>query len=264
VRCLLLVELCLTTLSLGNPKRVQKSYNREKNCLVEITDIKVPSYKPRGYGHSIQYASENTRILIARAQIYTRPPNSDPSEGILHQADQEESALETEDQHCDVRRLLDEEDEEDDVLGEQEEAEPPAFEQEENEPHILQDAPGTSTDFLADVLPPDLNAPTLPSRCLSDALHAMLRINPKAGHSMKPIFLARVRDTMFVPDEDDKARVLDFLSAEAEPLDWNTAMQVRADWVLKRVRRQVPAPAILYESLKKLFKCVRCSHRDID
>jgi hypothetical protein len=104
--------------------------------------------------------------------------------------------------------------------------------------------------------------PSLPTRIVTDALHAMMRITPAASHPLKPIFMSRFRDTLFTPDLGDKTAVLAFLGQASEPLDWDQAMKRRSDWILKRVRRYIGPAAELHQALKTLFEYVSRMLRD--
>ncbi|KAH8109627.1 hypothetical protein DFH11DRAFT_1474484, partial [Phellopilus nigrolimitatus] len=102
----------------------------------------------------------------------------------------------------------------------------------------------------------------IPSRILADAFHIMDRITrhiPRT-HTLRKSFSIAYSDTLFVPDKEDKARVIAVL--RAGNLTWDSVKRERPDWLWERVRRYIPQKDILFKLLKELFDCwgnVKCS-----
>jgi hypothetical protein len=70
-------------------------------------------------------------------------------------------------------------------------------------------------------------------------------------HGLRDEFRSRFRDTLFVCDPEDKAKVEDYLSSRGKSFE--DMMNQKPDWVKRRVRRVVPPKEALYPDVKCLF-----------
>ncbi|KAG2211306.1 hypothetical protein INT45_003588, partial [Circinella minor] len=98
------------------------------------------------------------------------------------------------------------------------------------------------------------------SRILKDAFHLMDLIKVSRKHGLSKVFSRAFRDALFVVDEDDKNKVKNVL--EKQGTTWEKKLSENPDWVLRRVRRVIPPPSILYPVVKDLFKTygpLRCA-----
>lgn len=65
-------------------------------------------------------------------------------------------------------------------------------------------------------------------------------------------FVRRFRDILFVLDLNDKALVEQHLK-KVKNTTWEDMMLKKSEWLLKRVRRYIPPPNVLYPRVKELF-----------
>lgn len=92
----------------------------------------------------------------------------------------------------------------------------------------------------------------VPSRILKDAFHVMQMVKVSLKHGMAKEFSRRFRDAIFVVDPEDKKRLEEYFASNGT--DWNTQMVKNPDFILERVRRYIPQPKELYESVNFLFQ----------
>jgi len=92
----------------------------------------------------------------------------------------------------------------------------------------------------------------LPTRVLKDIFHLMDMVKVSKRHSASKEFSWRFRDAIFVCDEEDRQRVEAFLTSKGDT--WENKMRSNPSWVLHRVRRLVPPPAVLHQIVKDLFE----------
>ncbi|CAO3622156.1 unnamed protein product [Mucor hiemalis] len=116
------------------------------------------------------------------------------------------------------------------------------------------------TSDLASTATGSDNEGQIPSRILKDAFHVTQMIRVSLKHGMAKEFSRRFRDAMFVVDLQDKSSVTQYL--ELIGADWEGYTVKTPDFILERVRRYIPPPSELYESVSLLFsyygplKCV--------
>src|ERR1700694_1082450 len=89
------------------------------------------------------------------------------------------------------------------------------------------------------------NASSTPvaTRVLKDIFHLMNMIDIPKDHGLKKEFSRRLRDALFVPDRDDRARVEAFLATQGTT--WEEKFEVDPAWILRRTKRTVPPPDVL-------------------
>jgi hypothetical protein len=93
--------------------------------------------------------------------------------------------------------------------------------------------------------------PTVSSRVLKDIFHLMDLIKITSRHGLKREFSSRLRDALFVMDAMDVERVKRVLDRQG--ISFAKKLQTNPAWILRRVRRVVPPPQVLYPVIKNLF-----------
>lgn len=91
------------------------------------------------------------------------------------------------------------------------------------------------------------------SRVLKDPFHVFNMFYLAAGHGLRNDFCGQLRDAMFIPNPEDKARIVDWASHRSPPLSWEYLLLSKPAWVLSRVRQTIPPPEQLYDLVKKVF-----------
>ncbi|CAO3629067.1 unnamed protein product [Mucor hiemalis] len=93
----------------------------------------------------------------------------------------------------------------------------------------------------------------IPSRILKDAFHVMQMMKVSLKHGMVKEFARRLRDAIFVViHQVHKKKVEDHLKNIGA--DWDSYLVEKPDYVLERVRRNIPPPQELYESASFVFE----------
>lgn len=111
-----------------------------------------------------------------------------------------------------------------------------------------QDWSTTIENYLANLGVPQV----VRSRVLSDPYHIMAMIKIPATHGLRCAFARALRDAMFVIDMDDRREVERVLSSKGTTFD--EMLLKHPDWVLRRVRRTIPASEILLPRVEAVLK----------
>lgn len=114
---------------------------------------------------------------------------------------------------------------------------------------IMESAERTAGDDVENEVGAD-NA--IPSRILKDAFHVMQMMKVSLKHGMAKEFARRLRDAIFVIDQEDKKKVEDHLKNIGA--DWDSYLVEKPDYLLERVRRYIPPPQELYKSVSFVFE----------
>lgn len=83
-------------------------------------------------------------------------------------------------------------------------------------------------------------------------------------HGLSREYSRRLRDAIFIVDEDDKCRVVQYLSTKG--ITWEEQLVRKPSWVLRRVKRVVPPPEELYGTVQRLFAAygnLKCAKTDL-
>ncbi|KAG2224491.1 hypothetical protein INT45_010557, partial [Circinella minor] len=105
------------------------------------------------------------------------------------------------------------------------------------------------------------HAEPIRSRIIKDVFHLMDQIKVPRRHGLANDFSRRLRDALFVVDEDDKKKVEAVLLKQGTT--WNEKLIKNPRWLFRRVKRTIPPPEKLYPKVKQLFeiygplKCAR-------
>lgn len=92
-----------------------------------------------------------------------------------------------------------------------------------------------------------------PTRVLKDIFHLIEMIPISLKHGLAKEFKRRLRDALFIVDEDDKKLVQERYIIKRKGETWERLLLHRPKWLLRRVRRYVPSPDELYSIVKQLF-----------
>ncbi|KAF8174492.1 hypothetical protein K438DRAFT_1522445, partial [Mycena galopus ATCC 62051] len=90
------------------------------------------------------------------------------------------------------------------------------------------------------------------SRVIMDIWHAMARVKVSKEHGLRRLFGIALRDAIFIPDEQDKARIEAYL--KTQNLSWDHQLRFNARWFWRRCKRTVPPPDKLYEAVNEVYK----------
>lgn len=75
-----------------------------------------------------------------------------------------------------------------------------------------------------------------------------------AAHGLLQEFAIALRDAIFIPDQQDKARIIAWANTCTPPLSWNDLLFRRTEWLWRRCKRIIPPPEELYPLVSKVFK----------
>jgi hypothetical protein len=86
---------------------------------------------------------------------------------------------------------------------------------------------------------------------MKDIWHLMDMVKVSSRHGLAREYSMRLRDAIFIVDEDDKRGVLQYLARKR--ISWEDQLARKPKWILRRVRRVVPPPEELYQSVENVF-----------
>lgn len=92
------------------------------------------------------------------------------------------------------------------------------------------------------------------TRVLKDIFHLMEMLPISLKHGMSKEFKRRFRDALFIIDKNDIKQVEEKYLSKNNDITWDDLMLNKPKWVLRRVRRYVPAPDKLYPVVNELFE----------
>ncbi|KAK1227239.1 hypothetical protein PQX77_009768, partial [Marasmius sp. AFHP31] len=92
------------------------------------------------------------------------------------------------------------------------------------------------------------------SRVLKDAFHVFDLFYIPVNHGLRVDFAWSMRDAVFIPDPQDKARIIAWGKRQSPPQSWESLVFRRARWVWKRCKRYIPPPEDLYERVEKVLR----------
>jgi hypothetical protein len=90
------------------------------------------------------------------------------------------------------------------------------------------------------------------SRVLLDAYHAMAQIKVPKNHGFTHPFACALRDAIFIPDEEDRARIASYLTSIDS--SWDEVLRFNPQWLWKRCKRIIPPPELLYPPVHEVYK----------
>ncbi|KAJ3090658.1 hypothetical protein HDU96_003359, partial [Phlyctochytrium bullatum] len=89
-------------------------------------------------------------------------------------------------------------------------------------------------------------------RVLCDPWHAMKKLTISKKHSLFKEFCRSFSQSMFIVSEEDKKAVVEYLASKMN-MTFDEKFRTNPAWVLKRLRRWIPPPHVLYVRLQELF-----------
>ncbi|KAJ7586237.1 hypothetical protein C8J56DRAFT_1052609 [Mycena floridula] len=92
------------------------------------------------------------------------------------------------------------------------------------------------------------------SRVLKDIFHIFKMIYIPRGHGLRYEFAEALRDAIFIPDKEDKQRIVAWASALKPPVEWKYLLKYRARWLWRHCKRIVPPADRLYPLVARVFK----------
>lgn len=146
------------------------------------------------------------------------------------------------------------------------------------------DDPTTSEDSVAGLLSQDLSEPNLKvtvdkidsssaidgahilgedpevwddvihSRIIKDVWHVFHMLYISATHGLRKQFTRELRDAIFIPDKDDKARIDAWGATQTPPVTYTSLRNSSPDWLRRRCKHIVPPPKILYKYVSNVFR----------
>lgn len=126
-------------------------------------------------------------------------------------------------------------------------AEPSPPHDTDSESHAL----GTSE--LGQVEDPGNWSSTLRSRVLKDIFHVFNMLRISTSHGLRKEFARALRDTIFVPDQEDRMRISAWAAMTRPPMTFEQLLSSRPNWLWRHCQRSVPPPDILFPLVKHLF-----------
>ena len=96
--------------------------------------------------------------------------------------------------------------------------------------------------------------PEIRSRVLKDVFHVFNMLYIPQGHGLRIEFARALRDAIFIPDKEDKARITAWALQQDPPKTWATLVQQSANWLWKHCKRTVPPPEVLHPLVVDVFR----------
>lgn len=97
-------------------------------------------------------------------------------------------------------------------------------------------------------------APEVRSGVLKDIFHVFHMIFIPKNHGLRVTFARILRDAIFLPDVEDKRRMIAYLARLPTPKTWEEAMRTRPQFIKRYVKFVVPPPEQLYRLVKEIFR----------
>jgi len=97
-------------------------------------------------------------------------------------------------------------------------------------------------------------APAIRSGVLKDIFHVFHMIYIPKSHGLHVTFSRALRDAIFLPDAEDKKRIVSFLACQNPPMTWNECLQSNPQFIKKHCKHVVPPPEQLYGLVSKVFE----------
>ncbi|KAH9475789.1 Werner syndrome ATP-dependent helicase-like protein [Psilocybe cubensis] len=95
---------------------------------------------------------------------------------------------------------------------------------------------------------------TIRSRVLKDVFHVFNMFHISSTHGLRAEFARQLRDAIFIPDGEDRAKISAWGAMQTPPLTFEQIQKLRPRWLWKRCKRIIPPADILHGLLKKVFE----------
>jgi hypothetical protein len=97
--------------------------------------------------------------------------------------------------------------------------------------------------------------PYIRSRVLKDPFHVFNMFYISVAHGLRVEFSHALRDAIFLPDPQDRARIIAWgASQKPHPWTWDYMVRTRPQWVWKHCKRIIPPPEQLYDLVEAVFR----------
>jgi len=94
---------------------------------------------------------------------------------------------------------------------------------------------------------------TLRSHVLKDVFHVFNMLRISTSHGLRKEFARALRDTIFVPDQEDRMRISAWAATAKPPTTFERLLSLRPKWLWQHCQRSVPPPNILFPLVENLF-----------
>lgn len=92
------------------------------------------------------------------------------------------------------------------------------------------------------------------SRIVKDVFHAMHMFNIPRRHGLRQAFAQALRDAFYIFDAADVAQIARYAAAQVPSLTFLQLFEKKPRWVLRRCKRQIAPPEILYPRVAAVLK----------
>ncbi|KAG6818718.1 hypothetical protein H0H93_002526, partial [Arthromyces matolae] len=96
--------------------------------------------------------------------------------------------------------------------------------------------------------------PNIRSRVLKDPFHVFNQFYISVAHGLRVDFSLALRDAMFIPDYEDKQRIIAWGASQNPPLTWEMMLRTRAQWLWRHCKRTIPPPEQLHPLVENVFR----------
>jgi len=96
--------------------------------------------------------------------------------------------------------------------------------------------------------------PEIRSGVLKDIFHVFHMIYIPKSHGLRVTFSQALRDAIFLPDLEDKKRIISYLACRNPPLTWDECLRSNPKFIKKHCKHVVPPPEQLYNLVSTVFK----------
>jgi 3'-5' exonuclease len=122
-------------------------------------------------------------------------------------------------------------------------------------PHIIDGASAALGMKLIGTIPkaPETWDNQIRSRVLKDPFHVFNMFYISRRHGLRYQFVRELRDAIFIPDQQDKARIDAWGATQNPRLSYEKLRNISPEWVRKRCKHIIPPPKILYAYVGKVF-----------
>jgi hypothetical protein len=96
--------------------------------------------------------------------------------------------------------------------------------------------------------------PKIRSRVLKDVFHVFNMLYISRTHGLCVAFSRALRDAIFIPDKDDKQRIIVWGSLQNPPKTWAQILTQTPAWLWRHCKRVIPPPELLHPLVTDVFR----------
>lgn len=108
-------------------------------------------------------------------------------------------------------------------------------------------------EILANITEPVTWDTTIRSRVLKDVFHVFNMLRLSTMHGLRKEFGRALRDTLFIPDREDRLRISAWAAKLQPPKTFQQLEMSQPAWLHKRCRRVIPPPHKLFPMVQQLL-----------